>query len=100
MKPLFIPLKTEYFYAFKSGDKREELRRYGPKWNEKTCEVGRRVLLSKGYGKHERIGGHITRFKKQHGTMFGSTYKAEIMDIYKTIDLDIACFYILLDVDA
>jgi len=59
MKPLFIPLKTEYFNAFKSGEKFIEYRAYGPRWNEKTCPAGRRVVLSKGYGKHERITGVI-----------------------------------------
>jgi len=31
MKPLFIPLKTIYYEAFKDGSKTEELRRYGKK---------------------------------------------------------------------
>lgn len=48
-KPLFIPLKTEYFEAFRLGTKTVELRRYGPMWNERTCTPGRAVTLSHGY---------------------------------------------------
>jgi len=55
MKPIFIPLKTEYYEAFEDGSKTEELRLYGPRWNEKTCTVGRQVILSKGYGKYARL---------------------------------------------
>ena len=47
MKPLFIPLNTEYFEAFADGSKGEELRLYGPRWNEETCKLGREVVLSK-----------------------------------------------------
>jgi hypothetical protein len=91
MKPLFVPLKTEYYDAFASGSKREELRRYGPRWNERTCAVGREVVLSKGYGKQHRITGRVSRFKKQHGSLFGSTYKAAILDVFGTLDIEIAC---------
>lgn len=49
--PVFIPLKTEYYEAFCDGSKTVEYRQYGPRWNERTCQVGRRVTISKGYGK-------------------------------------------------
>lgn len=65
MKPLFIPLKTEYFEAFRAGTKDTEYRWYGPRWNEKTCRRGRPVVLSKGYGKDHRIQGTITGFAMQ-----------------------------------
>lgn len=65
MTSLFIPLKTEYFEAFKAGTKTVEYRQYGPRWNEKTCRVGRPVVLSKGYGKHERLQGTVTEFRKR-----------------------------------
>ncbi len=94
MKPLFIPLKTVYYEAFVNGDKTEELRKYGPRWNEKTCFPGRDVTLSKGYGKQHRTSGKIWKFKKQHGTLFGSTYKAAIIAIYGTLDVDVACISI------
>lgn len=63
MKPLFIPLKTEYFEAFKTGTKDTEYRRHGERWNEDVCQVGRPVVLSKGYGKRERLSGVITGFE-------------------------------------
>lgn len=65
MKPLFIPLKTEYFEAFKAGTKDTEYRWYGPRWNEQTCRRGRAVVLSKGYGKAHRLEGEIAGFTKQ-----------------------------------
>lgn len=48
MTALFIP--TEFFAAFESGTKDTEYRPYGPRWNERTCAIGRDVLLSHGYG--------------------------------------------------
>ena len=94
MKPLFIPLKTEYFEDFLKGRKTEELRLYGKRWNEKTCPVEREVILSKGYGKQARLKGKIWKFKKQHGSLFGSTYKETIKKIYGTLNVDIACISI------
>lgn len=92
--PLFVPLKTVYFNAFICGSKGDELRRYGPRWNEKTCVVGRKVLLSKGYGKKHRATGVLWKFKKQHGTTFGSTYRADILSVFGTLDIWIACLSI------
>lgn len=90
MKPLFIPLKTEPFEAFADGSKGDELRRYGPRWNEQTCTVGREVVLSHGYGRSRRLRGRIWKFKRQHGSLFGSTYKAAILKHYGTLDVEIA----------
>ena len=89
-KPLFIPLKSKWYEQFQSGEKRDELRRYGPRWNENTCRVGREAVLSKGYGKQNRMRGKVRAFKKQHGTLFGSTYKDAIKDTYGTLDVFIA----------
>ena len=89
--PLFVPLRSEYYEAFANGSKTEELRLYGPRWNECTCVVGREVTLSKGYGKKHRLNGKIWRFKRQHGTTFGSTYKESILACYGTLDVWIAC---------
>ena len=61
-KPLFVPLRTEWFEAFASGKKHEEWRRYGPRWNEKTCRVGRPVTLSHGYS-GARLAGEVTFFR-------------------------------------
>jgi hypothetical protein len=61
---LFVPLKREYFEAFERGEKTEEFRPYGPRWNEKTCAVGRLVTLSMGYGKQRRLRGEVVSFVK------------------------------------
>lgn len=63
-KPLFIPLKREFYDAFLSGEKTEEFRRYGARWNESTCAVGRPVTISMGYGKAHRRTGTVTGFRK------------------------------------
>lgn len=62
MKPLFIPLKAEYFDAFENGTKNTEYRLRGPRWNAETCAIGREVILSRGYGKQRRLCGIITGF--------------------------------------
>lgn len=62
IKPLFLPLKTEYFNAFKNGSKTHELR-VGARWGHIYCHIGRKVILSKGYGKYERLNGMITSFE-------------------------------------
>lgn len=62
MKPLFIPLKAEYFDAFERGEKDTEYRRRGPRWNEGTCPIGRPVILSRGYRKDRRLTGVIVGF--------------------------------------
>ena len=96
VRPLFIPLKGKYYDEFAAGSKSEELRIYGPRWNEKTCAPGRAVVLSRGYGKKNRMVGEIWRFKRQHGSTFGSTYKEAIAACYGTLDVWIACISIRL----
>ena len=61
-KPLFIPLKREYFEAFERGDKDTEFRLPGGRWNERTCKNGRPVVLSLGYGKKHRLNGTVISF--------------------------------------
>lgn len=65
MKPLFIPLKREHFDAFKAGTKpnMEEYRPEGPRWNARTCVVGRPVVLSLGYGKQQRLLGVVAGYR-------------------------------------
>lgn len=63
-KPLFIPLMGWLFDAFVNGEKDTEFRRLGPRWNAKTCRVGRPVILSRGYGKAYRLSGHIVGFSE------------------------------------
>lgn len=62
MKPLFIPLKAKFYNAFKRGEKDTEYRLRGPRWNLETCPLGRRVVLSRGYGKKHRSTGVIVGF--------------------------------------
>ena len=62
MKPLFIPLKGEFYDQFEKGQKDTEYRPFGPRWNERTCPVGREVVLSRGYGKAHRMRGTVTHF--------------------------------------
>lgn len=68
MKPLFIPLKTEYFRAFEIGTKRTEYRLYGPRWNEGTVLKGRSVTLSHGYS-GARISGVVKRMRIMPNTI-------------------------------
>jgi hypothetical protein len=63
MKPLFIPLKAEYFEAFERGEKDVEYRKIGARWNYETCKPGRPVVLSYGYGKARRLLGVVTSFE-------------------------------------
>ena len=88
MKPLFVPLKTEHFNAFFLGSKKKEFRKYGPRWNERTCIPGRDAVLAKGYG-FPRLLGKVTRFEKVNGLNLPEHHDA-IMGCYGTIDIDIA----------
>jgi hypothetical protein len=63
VKPLFIPLKTEYFLAFQAGSKTVEYRRHGALWNAKTCRIGRPVVISHGYGNKHRMTGRVIGFE-------------------------------------
>lgn len=59
---LFIPLRKQYFDAFANREKHWEYRRLGGRYNARTCRIGRRVVLSLGYGKAHRLTGTITDF--------------------------------------
>ena len=86
-KPLFVPLKTEFYEAFVNGTKDTEYRRYGPGWHEGTCWVGRPVVISKGYGKQTRRKGIIRSFKIIHG----STLPGDAVEkCYGTKDIELA----------
>jgi hypothetical protein len=62
-RPLFIPLRREFFDAFARGEKAEEWRRHGPGWNASSCRIGRPVTLALGYRGTRRLSGIITRFR-------------------------------------
>lgn len=83
MKPLFVPLKTEHFLAFRNGTKLVEYRLYGPRWNESTVVPGRAVTLSHGYS-GDRIAGTVTAM---------TTSPNSVTDIYPTGAL-LCCIHI------
>lgn len=67
MKPIFIPLKSEYYQAFLDGSKRIEYRRAGVgQFTLAKCTPGRDVTLSKGYGRRDRIRGTVVRSWIEH----------------------------------
>lgn len=68
MKPMFIALKGQYFDAFKAGTKTVEYRRYCKRWDERTCAIGRPIVLSRGYSKGQRLTGVISSFQQRYMT--------------------------------
>jgi hypothetical protein len=48
-RPLFVPLLGVWFDAFERGEKFDEWRRAGSRWNTERCYPGRAVTLSRGY---------------------------------------------------
>ncbi len=67
MKPIFIPLKSEYYQAFLDGSKRIEYRRAGVgQFTLAKCTPGRDVTLSKGYGRRDRIRGTVVNSWIEH----------------------------------
>ena len=89
-KNLFIPLNTEYFQQFKSKQKKHELRRYGKRWNEKTCVVGRPATLSHGYGKKNRLAARVIDFNVVSAAQLTAAEAGAFFSIYKTLDCEIA----------
>jgi hypothetical protein len=95
MKPLFIPLKKEYFEEFEHGEKTTEYRQYGPHWNERTCTPGRPVILSCGYSKHRRLKGIIKDFRKvpvlssKDRDSYQSIYGTNASDQVAEIDIEL-----------
>lgn len=55
-QPLFFVLRRQWFDAFRDGSKTAEWRKYGPRWNETNCRIGRRVVLSLGYTPTRLLG--------------------------------------------
>ena len=90
-KPLFIPLKREFFERFASGENKIEYRKYGKRWNEHTCKPGRRVTLSCGYGKQRRLSGVITEF--EFVSYWSDAVPLEVARIYM-FPANIACIHI------
>jgi len=58
-KRLFVPLASQPFRWFESGDKRWELRRFGRQFNDKRVCIGREVELRRGYSTKDSLWGEI-----------------------------------------
>jgi hypothetical protein len=82
MNPLFIPLKAEHYDDFEAGAKDRELRKYGARWNQKTCPVGREVILSRGYGRRERMRGIISGFEQACATLLPEPHRSKFASCY------------------
>lgn len=85
MKPLFCPLKTKFYNRFKYGFKTYEMRIYGAGWNDKTCPVGRRVTLSKGYGNIDRIHRIITKTELKYFAELSAEDRIELKECFPYI---------------
>lgn len=88
---LFIPLKTEFFLAFERGEKTVEFRPYGPRWNARTCAVGRPVVLSLGYS-GRRLRGVAAGFSVDAEGWRGAAWQR----CYGPEPRDVACISIAL----
>lgn len=91
-KPLFIPLAAKWFEAFERGEKGEEYRINGPRWNAQTCRVGREVVLSYGYGKARRLTGRVSSFK-----LVSPDHHPSIREVWPDAGMTIAAIGITLD---
>lgn len=89
-KPLFVPLHREYFDLFKAGSKTHELRKNGPRWNEKTCVIGRPAVISLGYGKKSRLKARVMDFQVVGAEDLTSAEAGAFLSIFKTLDCEIA----------
>jgi hypothetical protein len=92
-RPLFVPLKAEYFDAFARGDKTVEYRLAGGPWNATTCRVGRPVTLSRGYGTQRRLDGIVTGFAERWLSDLNANIRHTLRAIYDihADDARIAC---------
>jgi hypothetical protein len=95
-KPLFIPLKGEYFDAFRDGEKDTEFRVYGARWNERTCTIGRSVVLSRGYGKSSRLTGVVAQFERLQARSLNGLQRIAWIKCYGSLELDVAAIKIAL----
>ena len=66
-RPLVLVLAFRCFDAFADGSKRVEWRRYSERFNERTCAIGRPVVLHRGYTLR-RLVGRITSFDVRPAT--------------------------------
>jgi hypothetical protein len=90
VKALFIPLRTEFYVAFANGTKTDEYRLYGPRWNERTCNVGRRVVISHGYGTRHRLHGRVVSFARCSPNTLHGELETTLRRIYGQTHGDVA----------
>lgn len=76
-KPLFLPLNRMWYDEFAKGKKTRELRGIRPGFHSGMVWVGREVVLSRGYGKKDRMLGKITEVKE--------FYNADVRDIVRDV---------------
>lgn len=89
--PLFVPLRKEFYEAFLLGTKQMELRRYGPRWNERTCVVGRAVTLSQGYGRRHRHAARLVKFERRPWADLNLVTQRTLQRLYGPGGFDVAC---------
>ena len=94
MTNLFIPLKHCFYDDFIKGNKQTEYRLFGPRWNHKTCFVGRSVTLSSGYGKSKRAYTAIKAVEiKKRYELSGDVQDAIIHCYTATPETEIICIH-------
>ena len=87
-RPLFVPLKTQYFRAFEDGSKTIEYRRYGARWNERTAWIGRPVTLSHGYSAG-RLYGRVVSVQRVAGSALDNCEPYQPTDELLAIGLEL-----------
>ena len=97
INPLFVPLISKYYEAFKDGSKTVEYRLHGKRWHCGTCYKGRPVTLSKGYGKKNRLNGVIDTVDILPHYFLTPENQEVIKDIYGEGDHQIICITIKLN---
>jgi hypothetical protein len=93
-RPLFLPLKGEHFDAFKAGTKEVEYRRAGPRWSPAQCFTGRRIILSRGYGRAHRLEGTIEGFSIRSWWDVDAWHRRALAACYGETRFDVACIRI------
>lgn len=94
MKPLFIPLKKEYFDAFELGEKTVEFRALNERWNLKNCSTGRAVVLSCGYGRSRRLKGFVSSSQVRPGYTLDNSDREAVRQCYGSEDINVICINI------
>jgi hypothetical protein len=84
-KPIFIPLKLQKFNEFKNGTRKYELR-VGERWGIVNCPIGRKIILSKGYGNHERLNAVVTGHQSVNIDDLSFKERRDILNIYGSVN--------------